>query len=272
MKSELPIPFGFYSNILKIVDIFSKTENKPRSARDIAITLNLEGNYIYQTTKTMELLSLLENHARQYTLTEDGKLFSEHLQKNDKEKIRELGKKIIFNVDNKKTEAFRKAFNIIKMNQNLTDFDIGSYIAKEYNLVWKANGTYQRVGGSCRSVLEGLGILEVGEQIKLKNIVQVVKISHTDSISIIANLHKEINTYIHLVSEDSNAWKNYIDIRQKIERYFDELIKKQNMIPTQLLLQESKKWFIEGVNKKDVDLIRHSLRPLINIERNNILK
>lgn len=139
-------------------------------------------------------------------------------------------------------------------------------------MVWKANGTYQRVGGSCRSVLEGFGLLEVGEQIKLKNIVQSIKLTQTNSISILAYLHKEINTYIHLVSEDSNAWKNYIDIRQKIEKYFDELIKKQNVVIAQLLLQESKKWFLEGVNKRDVDLIRHSLRPLINIERNNILK
>lgn len=93
MKSELPIPFGFYSNIIKITNIFAQSDNKPRSAKNIATTLNLEGNYIYQTTKTMELLGLLENRARQYTLTEDGKLFSGYLQKNDKEKIKELGKK-----------------------------------------------------------------------------------------------------------------------------------------------------------------------------------
>jgi hypothetical protein len=88
----------------------------------------------------------------------------------------------------------------------------------------------------------------------------------------LAYLHKEINILIHLTSEDINSWKNHMELKQSIEKKFDELIKNQFNPATKLLFQESKKWFIEGINKKDTDLIKHSLNLLIKIELNNLLK
>ncbi len=274
MTEKIYAPSAYFTNIVKVAILFMQQENRPITARNIAEKLGLSHNYIFQTTKTMKILKLLENHAEFYVLTSDGLLFSQYIQNKDVEGLKKLGEKILFDTNNEKdaenVALLKKALNRLRTEPNITDFDLGNFLANEYKLTWESSGTYQRIGGSCRSILTGFYL--IGEQ-KEKQLELKYDIVYNKNIhGILAFLHKDINTFIHMVSEDTNAWKNNIELRQRIEKNFDTLIKNQYEIATQLLLQESKKWFKEGCNRKDIDIIRHSLGPLINIEIYNLLK
>ena len=273
MTEKVYEPSAYFTNIVKVAILFIQQGNRPLTARNIAEKLNLSHNYIFQTTKTMKVLKLLENHAEFYVLTSNGLLFAEYLQKKDIEELKKLGEKILHNDTDKNEKNFallRKAINKLTSEPNITDFDLGTYLASEFNLKWDTAGTYQRIGGSCKSILNGFNLIGAQKETQLE--LKYDAEYNINSIEKLAYLHKDINTFIHMVSEDTNAWKNHIELKQRIEKHFDELINNQYVTASQLLLQESKKWFKEGCNRKDVDLIRHSLSSLIKIEINKLLK
>lgn len=261
---------AYFTNIVKVTILFVQQDNKNLTAKEIAGKLNLSHNYIFQTTKAMKALTLLEGHAGKYLLTTNGLLFAEYLQKKDANELKKLGELIINKFDSENARIWKNAINKLQVNPNITDSDLGYFIAKEFQTTWETSGTYQRVGGSLKSILYGFHL--VGEKNQSFLTATIPIIPNKSIVEVLAFLHKDINTFIHMILEDNNAWKNHIELRQKIEKTFDELTKNQYAVASQLLLRESKKWFMEGVNKKDIDLIRHSLNLLIKIEINNLLK
>lgn len=271
MIQNIFTPHAFFTNFIKVIVIFDQNGNRGLPAKEIADKLHVSHNYIFQTTKAMKKLTLLEDHIGKYSLSTNGKLFSEYIQKGDEDGIKRLGEKIIYESKDEELSFLRKAISKLREEPNITDYVLGVQLADEFNLTWSSTGTYQRVGNSCRSISEGFNLIGDGQKEKQLELKYDV-IYNKNSVDIIAHIHKDVNTYIHLVMEDENAWKNHIELKQRIEKSFDELIKNQYAIATQLLLQEGKKWFKEGVNRKDIDLIRLSLVPLMKIEFHNLLK
>lgn len=160
-KNKLFIPYAYFVNIEKVTKCLSETGNKFLSATDLSKKLNFSQNYIFQTTRTMIAINLLINLGQKYALSDKGCFFSEYLQKQDIEKIKELGDNILSDENNKdNTNILREACFKLKSNPNISDYDLGNYIANIFSLNWKTQSTYQKVGNSCETFLKDLILLE----------------------------------------------------------------------------------------------------------------
>jgi len=268
MKKGLFIPHAYFANIKRVAELLYETGNKSHSAKDLSEKLNFSPNYIFQTTRTMTAFKLLDNIGRTYILSNNGCLFLEYLQKHDTEKIKKLGEDILLN--NPDTKIFRIAYDKLRLNPKITDYDLGNFISDELKLNSKSQFFYQRVGSSCKSILKGFNLIGEQKDSKLDTIYESTKNKTNEDI--LAYLHKDVNTFILFVSENENSWKNHIDLKQKIIKNFDELINRQYETATKDFLELSKAVLQEGFNNKNINLIRLSRNTLIKIERDNLLK
>ena len=265
MNEELLVPNAYFVNFKKFSDLLMNY--KQLSASDIAKELGFSKNYIYQTIKAMLALDLIAKHGDRYSLTDKGREFYIYFNSNDKKRLKELGERIILNEKNSKLDFIKKAYQILKNNPRVTEFDLGNAIATELGIQWKTDSTYSKSGGSCKSILEGFNLLSKS---KPRDLTLYETQSNNDEL--LRELHYDAGMFIFYVSNDENGWKNHLDLRQKVENKFNELINNQSNTATVLLLKESQRCFIRGILTKDIEELRHSLDSLYAIKINNLIK
>lgn len=263
------IPESYFKTIGKVSIILDKSGKKNMKGLEIAQKLNVSNNYIFPVLRTLRLLGLIDRYGTGlYSLSENGKFFTEYLEDNKQDSLKKLGESIIFDYSNNNTAVLRSAHNKIKNHPKINDYELGMSIAQENNKKWKTKSSYEKLGGFCKSILKGFYLLE-SKKTK-HDLKQFMK--QEDNFEILGNLNRYCNQFISIVAQDKNAWKNYIELRKKIEESYDKLIDSQNEFIVKDYLKTSKKWLKEGFNTKNIEYLRESINIIAKLDYNKIIK
>lgn len=267
------IPESYFTNIEKILDILERIEPKNISGKEIARLLDVSNNYIYPNLRTMRSLGLIYSYGGgNYSISEDGLNLWTYLKGKEDDKIKKFGESLIFDHNSTKTEILRIAYYKLKDNPSISDFDLGTILADEANKSWVAKSSYEKLGGFCKSILKGFYLIDNVELKKENKKLSKIFIKEENNGELLGNLNRYCNQFISIVSQDKNAWKNYIELRQKIEENYDKLIETQNEFIVKDYLKSSKKWLKEGFNTKNIDYIHESINIIAKLDYNNIIK
>lgn len=88
-------------------------------------------------------------------LTPKGKELVQRIKTNKKKEINFLVRDLLEN-----STVLNEAYEILRNNPSVNSFELGCQLAEEFNKKWKHPNTYRVVGRSCKSLLNGFGVIK----------------------------------------------------------------------------------------------------------------
>ena len=265
IQEKIILPKAYFKNIKDIISAISIFDY-PVNAKKLADILKVSVESIYPMLKVTNMLKMTKWINKKYLLTGNGRTFLKYLEDNNSEKIKEYGNEYILQDDSNKTIVLRKAYEIIKQNPKKSNYDLGVLIADQFNKSWNTKDQYERVGGSCKNILESFGLFSTEHHIQ-------TDIVYGDSINnLLGDLNRYCNQFLSLATYEKNVWKNHINLKQKIESNYIKLLETQNDIQTKYLIEEAKEWLNSGFANHNVNSIQHSIRLISKLDFNNLIK